>query len=97
MFADLCRLAAPVGEDRDLACRAAAQPRGLPDVNPFPTLVPSDGTSDFASSPLRIPRDDTRFSRTYHLVLDTCLGYNFLHYTTPVRPTGRPHCHWPFS
>ena len=50
-------------------------------------------TSNFASSPLRIPRDDTRSSCTYHL--DTCLGYNFHHYTTLVRPTGRPH--WPFS
>ena len=61
--------------------------------NPFPYPIVFKTISDFASSPLRIPRDDTRFSRTYHL--DTCLGYNFHHYTTLVRPTGRPH--WPFS
>ena len=62
-------------------------------LNPFPTQVTLSVTRDFASFPLQIPRDDTRSSCTYHL--DTCIGYNFHHYTTLVRPTGRPH--WPFS
>ena len=37
------------------------------DFNPFPLLITSDVISDFASSPLQILSDDTRFFCTYHL------------------------------